>query len=180
MENTPKKKKLIWTLIEIILVLLIVYLGISVYNATQSSNSEEGRIDGKDYFFNSLGDIEGIYIYNEAGEMLFVKNNGKWHYSEDQDVEINQSIIDALARVISKLGYEREVNRVESLNTYGLDPPLYIISFVDKNEYAATLYIGEAIGDYCYMKFNDSETVYAISDNILSYLSYSLEDMIIK
>ena len=65
----------------------------------------------------------------------------------------------------------------EKNSEFPLEHPAYTIRVKDKKGTQTTYYIGSASGDNYYLTLDDKSTVYTVSADLLSGLSYSLNDM---
>ena len=167
-----RQKKTFAILILVFAGLLALYAGVRSYQKQQSAQkSTSDKIIVK-----NLDSITSI-SYNNGQDLSFVKKNGSWFYKKDSEFPLEQSYLIALASQFQKIEAVRKLENGDSLKDYGLDQPAYTIKVKDKKGTATAYYIGNASGDNYYLTLDDKSTVYTVSADLLSGLSYSLNDM---
>ena len=115
--------------------------------------------------------------YNNGQNLSFVKRNGTWFYEKDSEFPVEQSYLTSMASQFQKIEAVRKLKNGDSLKDYGLEQPAYTIRVKDKKGTQTTYYIGNTSGDNYYLTLDDKSTVYTVSADLLSGLSYSLNDM---
>lgn len=172
-EAAMKQRKTLILLILIFTGLLTFYTGIRIYQKHQSAKKDsENTIVVKK--LSSLTSIS----YNNGEDLSFVKENGTWYYTKNKDYPITQSYLKELAAQFQKVEAVRELKDGDSLSDYGLEQPSYTLKVKDKKGIETTYYIGNAAGENYYLTLDNKSKIYTVSSNILSSLSYSLDDMI--
>lgn len=168
-----KQKRTLILLVLVFAGLLALYTGINIYQRhTSSKEDSENTI-----LVKKLSSLTSI-SYNNGEELNFVKENGIWYYAKNKEYPINQSYLKEMASQFQKIVAVRELKNGDSLSDYGLDKPSYTLKVKDKSGVETTYYIGNATGENYYLTFNDKTKIYTVSSDILSNLSYSLDDMI--
>ena len=123
-----------------------------------------------------MSDLTSI-SYNNWQNLSFVKRNGTWFYEKDSEFPVEQSYLTSMASQFQKIEAVRKLKNGDSLKDYGLEQPAYTIRVKDKKGTQTTYYIGNTSGDNYYLTLDDKSTVYTVSADLLSGLSYSLNDM---
>ena len=157
-----RQKKTLIILTLVFAGLLALYAGIRMY---QKKQSEQKRSSDK------------LIIKNMSDLTSFVKRNGTWFYEKDSEFPLEQSYLTSMASQFQKIEAVRKLKNGDSLEDYGLEHPAYTIRVKDKKGTQTTYYIGSASGDNYYLTLDDKSTVYTVSADLLSGLSYSLNDM---
>lgn len=168
-----RQKKTLIILTLVFAGLLALYAGIRMY---QKKQSEQKRSSDK-LIIKNMSDLTSI-SYNNGQNLSFVKRNGTWFYEKDSEFPLEQSYLTSMASQFQKIEAVRKLKNGDSLKDYGLEQPAYTIRVKDKKGTQTTYYIGSASGDNYYLTLDDKSTVYTVSADLLSGLSYSLNDML--
>jgi len=167
-----RQKKTLIILVLVFAGLLALYAGIRMYQKKQSAQK---RSSDK-LIIKNMSDLTSI-SYNNGQDLSFVKRNGTWFYEKDSEFPLEQSYLTSMASQFQKIEAVRKLKNGDSLKDYGLEQPAYTIRVKDKKGTQTTYYIGSASGDNYYLTLDDKSTVYTVSADLLSGLSYSLNDM---
>lgn len=167
-----RQKKTLIILILVFAGLLALYAGLHMYQKKQSAqkNSSDKLI------IKNMSDLTSI-SYNNGQDLSFVKRNGTWFYEKDSEFPVEQNYLTSMASQFQKIEAVRKLKNGDSLKDYGLEQPAYTIRVKDKKGTQTTYYIGNTSGDNYYLTLDDKSTVYTVSADLLSGLSYSLNDM---
>lgn len=168
-----KQKRTLILLILLFAGLLALYTGINIYQKHSSAKTDSDDM----IIVKELSSLTSI-SYNNGEALSFVKQNGTWYYAKNKEYPIDQSYLKDLASQFQKVEAVRELKDGDSLSDYGLDQPSYTLKVKDKAGTETTYYIGNAAGENYYFTLDDKSKIYTVSSNILSSLSYSLDDMI--
>lgn len=168
-----RQKKTLIILTLVFAGLLALYAGIRMY---QKKQSEQKRSSDK-LIIKNMSDLTSI-SYNNGQNLSFVKRNGTWFYEKDSEFPLEQSYLTSMASQFQKIEAVRKLKNGDSLEDYGLEHLAYTIRVKDKKGTQTTYYIGSASGDNYYLTLDDKSTVYTVSADLLSGLSYSLNDML--
>ena len=163
-----RQKKTLIILTLVFAGLLALYAGIRMYQKKHSSDK---------LIIKNMSDLTSI-SYNTGQNLSFVKRNGTWFYEKDSEFPLEQSYLTSMASQFQKIEAVRKLKNGDSLEDYGLEHTAYTIRVKDKKGTQTTYYIGSASGDNYYLTLDDKSTVYTVSADLLSGLSYSLNDML--
>ena len=119
-----KKKKGPLILTGVLVILLILYLGLSSWNKKQDKKEEKETVKVTDLDEST---ITAIKYQVAAGEMSFEKDVDTWYYSEDKDFPLKQSEPEKIAKAAAQITADRKLEDGDSLDAYGLDDPNYYI-----------------------------------------------------
>lgn len=168
-----KQKKSLTILILVFAGLLALYAGITFY---QKKHSASDRSSSK-LIIKNMDSITSI-SYNNGQDLSFVKKNGTWYYGEDSEYPLEQNYLKNIASQFQNIEAVRKLKNGDSLSDYGLKQPAYTIKVKDKKGKETTYYIGNAAGDNYYLTLDDKADIYTVSSDLLTNLSYSLNDML--
>lgn len=167
-----RQKKTLIILILVFAGLLALYAGLRMYQKKQSVQ----KSSADKLIIKNMSDLTSI-SYNNGQNLSFVKRNGTWFYEKDSEFPVEQSYLTSMASQFQKIEAVRKLKNGDSLKDYGLEQPAYTIRVKDKKGTQTTYYIGNTSGDNYYLTLDDKSTVYTVSADLLSGLSYSLNDM---
>lgn len=167
-----RQKKTLIILILVFAGLLALYAGLRMYQKKQSAQ----KSSADKLIIKNMSDLTSI-SYNNGQDLSFVKRNGTWFYEKDSEFPVEQSYLTSMASQFQKIEAVRKLKNGDSLKDYGLEQPAYTIRVKDKKGTQTTYYIGNTSGDNYYLTLDDKATVYTVSADLLSGLSYSLNDM---
>ena len=167
-----RQKKTLIILILVFAGLLALYAGLRMYQKKQSVQ----KSSADKLIIKNMSDLTSI-SYNDGQNLSFVKRNGTWFYEKDSEFPVEQSYLTSMASQFQKIEAVRKLKNGDSLKDYGLEQPAYTIRVKDKKGTQTTYYIGNTSGDNYYLTLDDKSTVYTVSADLLSGLSYSLNDM---
>ena len=167
-----RQKKTLIILILVFAGLLALYAGLRMYQKKQSVQ----KSSADKLIIKNMSDLTSI-SYNNGQNLSFVKRNGTWFYEKDSEFPVEQSYLTSMASQFQKIEAVRKLKNGDSLKDYGLEQPAYTIRVKDKKGTQTPYYIGNTSGDNYYLTLDDKSTVYTVSADLLSGLSYSLNDM---
>ncbi len=182
--NSAKKKKKnkflpMIMLVCVLAVLLIVYAVLSKANR-KAEEEEAARLAEEnqevliaDYDAETMTHLS--YTKSGGDEMSFTYADSEWSWDGDGHFPLDQNTVSTMATAIAKIAVECTVDE-GSDGDYGLDEPAYIIE-VNYGGDSHTYKIGNYNSfNSCYYFSADGE-MYMISSGLLSYFSYTLDDL---
>ena len=111
------------------------------------------------------------------GEMAFSKQDGTWYYTPEEDFPLAQSYPEEMAAALGSITADRELEDGDSLADYGLEEPVYTLSFTDEDGSTTDLYFGNMTGDFYYVTVGDTGSVYTVASTVIDSLNYTLADI---
>lgn len=175
-----KKKKKFLPLISaciVLVVLIAVLIVITTINKEEEENYEEGS-----FVISHMKKEEINHIsYTNADESISMEwdKTGNWIYPEDEDFLVNQTIVNAMANVISELSSTRKIPDATELEAYGLTEPDITVHASDVSGGQLTFYVGgqnTMTGEY-YLKVEGDTSVYMVDATCNSAFHYALYDL---
>ena len=177
-KKKPGKNKGIFILATVLVILLAVYFGLRAWNQNEEKQQEEAEKEAQIHVTDTESrDITAMSFDVGNGELSFSKEGGAWKYTPDEDFPLDQSYPKNMASVLGDITADRELEDGDSLADYGLDEPVYTLSFTDKEENTTDLYFGNMTGDDYYVTVGDTGKVYTVASTVIESLNYTLEDM---
>ena len=168
-----KKKKGPLILTGVLVILLIVYFGLSSWNKKQDKKEEKETVKVTDLDEST---ITAIKYQVAAGEMTFEKEGDTWYYSEDKDFPLKQSEPEAIVKAAAQITADRKLEDGDSLDAYGLDDPNYSIEITEEDGTVTTVSFGDSTGTDYYVTVGDTGTVYTVASSVLDDFKAELSD----
>lgn len=168
-----KKKKGPLILIGVLVLLLILYFALSIWNKKQDSKEEE-TVKVTDL---KTSEITGVKYDLGTGEMNFEKDGDTWYYTADKDFPLRQSYPKTVADAMGRLSADRELEDADALEEYGLDHPTYTVTLTDEDGTVTTIKVGNATGNDYYATVDDTEKVYTIPATSLDDIQTELDQI---
>lgn len=182
-----KKAKTIGLLAGILLILVIAYASLLIYNAQKQkeeeaaaeekengiliSEMEKDKITGFSYQINDADYSADVFTFQKKGD--------NWKYKADEAFPVSHSMVDAKLTILSKVYAKRVLEqKTGDLSKYGLDAPRLTVSATDGNQLVTYL-----IGDYnansqtYYLKIKDRDEIYTVDGTLWLAFSLDLYDM---
>ena len=157
-----KKKKGPLILTGVLVILLIVYFGLSSWNKKQDKKEEKETVKVTDLDEST---ITAIKYQVAAGEMSFEKEGDTWYYSEDKDFPLKQSKPEAIVKAAAQITADRK-----------LDDPNYSIEITEEDGTVTTVSFGDSTGTDYYVTVGDTGTVYTVASSVLDDFKTELSD----
>ncbi|MDD3360344.1 MAG: DUF4340 domain-containing protein [Hespellia sp.] len=172
-----KKKKQLLSLIGIFAVLLICYIGITIY-ADKKEEKESEEAKASTIYMTDISDVEAITYQGGTDTLSFKKNeDGEWYSTDDKEFPLNAETVENIVSVYSKLEAERELKGGDDISAYGLDEPTYYVTMTDSDGGETTVNIGNAAEDDYYAMVAGESTAYTIAADKITDLQTPLTDM---
>ena len=173
-----KKNKGLFILAGILVVLLAVYFGLQAWNKSQAEKEEqEDEAAVIHVTETNAEDIVSMRFDVGNGEMEFEKDDDTWYYTPDRDFPLAQSYPEDMASVLGSITAYRELEDGDDLADYGLEEPVYTLSYSDADGSTTELYFGNMTGDYYYVTVGDTGKVYTVASTVIDSFNYTLDDI---
>lgn len=177
-KSAIKKNKGLAILAVALVILLAVYLGLRAWNQSAEERREEEEKAAEIHVTDTEAErIESMSFDVGNGEMEFARTDGTWYYMPDEDFPLAQSYPEDMAAALGNITADRELEDGDSLADYGLDEPVYTLSFTDTDGNTTELYFGNMTGEDYYVTVGDAGTVYTVASTVIDSLNYTLDDM---
>lgn len=174
-----KQKKQLFSMVVLLIVLVVGYLGLIKYNEW-SEEKEIEQSQSEDIYIVQLEEdsIQKI-VYDYEGESIsLVKEGDIWVYENDTSLPIVQDTVETMAERMSEIQAERIISDVTDKEQYGLGMSARKITFST----ADTTY-HFLIGDYnnassvYYWGSEADDTVYVVGGVNVTCFNYGVEDL---
>ena len=171
-----KKKNSMFLLLIALLILAAAYAALQLWNKSQEKK-QQAKEKAEQVYVTDMDEIINIRYDVGNGPMEFKKEEDTWYVTADPDFPLAQTYPEQMAEEFAHLKADRELKDGDSLEDYGLKDPVYTVVLTDAKGEETTLYYGNSTGDSYYVTAGDTGSVYTVSNNSISDLQYSLEDM---
>lgn len=157
----------------ILLPILILLIGVSLYLSSTSKGKEKDPVMKEEYSFNIKQDeVKKISITNEQGSFSIVKEDGQndWTIQSDDDNKQGDSV--RLFEYVNKLTSihpnEKLDNSDQALETYGVgsDAPIIEIDTINGEKQQYTIGNQLPTGNGFYFYSNNQEEMYIVHDQV--------------
>ena len=170
-----KQKKQVLILAVLLLVLVVAYFAIHIYNGKQEEKESAKEEAEKIYVTNDAVEDITAFSYVLDGETLsFTKSGDEWTYDGDTSCNLDESVIETM------LGKIASITADECLSdSYGLDAPSGQVTLTT-DEQTVTLFIGNrnAITGSYYLKIDGDDKVYLVSSTVATACTKSISDLL--
>ena len=177
-KNKQGKNKGIFILAAVLVILLAVYFGLRAWNQNEEKQQEEAEKEAQIHVTDTESrDITAMSFDVGNGEMAFARTEGIWYYTPDEDFPLAQSYPEDMAAALGDITADRKLEDGDSLADYGLEEPVYTLSFTDADGDTTDLYFGNMTGENYYVTVGDAGTVYTVASTVIDPFNHILSDM---
>ncbi|MGN0411909.1 MAG: DUF4340 domain-containing protein, partial [Lachnospiraceae bacterium] len=164
---SQKKKKNLIKGVVFIIILILLYVGLTIYNKRQEKAQEESSLQQMaSTIVLSIPpeQIAGLSFDGEEGTIYFEQTSGLWNCPEDVDFVMDEARISILTADLAALSVTRTLDTPENLEEYGLDEATrktITITCLDSSE--KILYVGSrnsSTGQTYFQLGDKTDTVY--------------------
>ncbi|SHK73861.1 DUF4340 domain-containing protein [Hespellia stercorisuis] len=171
-----KNTKVMAGLLGALILLVVVYFGITAWNNKQQEK-KDAKAEAEKIYVTDVAEVTEVTYDAGSGALSFAKEDDDWHYADNKDYPLDQSYVKTIADTFGKLEADRELTDGDSLADYGLEQPAYQVQLTGSDGTKSVVYIGNATGDYYYVTVDDTKKVYTVSASVVSDIQHTLEDM---
>ncbi|MBR3772770.1 MAG: DUF4340 domain-containing protein [Clostridium sp.] len=163
-----KKKKQTVTIISMIVVLAVIC--IAYFAVIKRNDKKEAAADTSVNLLQlDSASITGIKVTNENGELNFVRSEGKWSLTSNEEFIVSNEVMGLVLESLSNLNAVRQIaDNNEGLEEFGLDKPAAVVVVTLSDGTTVTLSLGQSIPvagmNAYYGMLEGTEGVYALSD----------------
>lgn len=177
-KSMKKRNRGILILMIALVVLLLAYAGLRIWNSKQDQKEEEEQEASRVYVTDTPAeDIVSLKLDVGNGAPEFEKEDDTWYYTPDRDFPLQQSYPEDMAGAAGSIEADRELEGGDSLADYGLDEPTYTIEYTDVEGGTVQIKFGDMAGDDYYVTVGDTGTVYTVPGTVIESFNYALEDL---
>jgi len=177
MKKKKKKKGLVIGCL-LLLLLVALYALILIINREKPESITDSKVN---LLSMNRDEIVKISYTKEEKTYTFDYIENYWVSEEKPEETLSQSYLINIRNLFTGTDAEGVVDtKTQNLENYGLDKPSYILTAVTAAGEEQTLCIGNfnSSVDQYYAYTNTVEGVYLVSKRVVTYLDYSLDDMI--
>lgn len=170
-----QKKQLI-TMFVALLVLVVLYFGVEIYN-----NQQEEEVEASKTYITSFSsqDIVAFSYDLNSTQHSYSRTDEVWSYDGDTSVDLDETEVDTLLLGVGALAAEETITEYDTLETYGLDTPSQTISFTMSDETTLTLKVGDynsMVGMY-YLMVEGKDTLYMVDSTLVDTFDITYTDL---
>jgi hypothetical protein len=124
--------------------------------------------------------VSGLEIKRGETTISIVKEENNWILKDDKDTKINELKVQEILGRINELEVQKSLDdNPTDLAPYGLDRPETELT-ISESDKKTTLLFGKDENEKVYSKLADGKSVYVLTDEILSYIPSSEDEMVVK
>jgi hypothetical protein len=124
--------------------------------------------------------VSGLEIKRGETTISIVKEENNWILKDDKDTKINELKVQEILGRINELEVRKSLHdNPTDLAPYGLDRPETELT-ISESDKKTTLLFGKDENEKVYGKLADGKSVYVLTDEILSYIPSSEDEMVVK
>ncbi len=170
-----KKKKI--QLVILCGLFLAAVAAFAALKISQENVSEEEEAETWQVVSAEVSEVKEISIISPEGNLDLSRESGEWRCLEEEDAQIDGSLVDVFLEDVGAITSETKIENVEDFSQYGFDAPQITVTLQwDDNMYVLKL------GDYnsmitgYYINVNDEPVVYVVDSSVYYTLNKSLEN----
>lgn len=173
-----QQKKQLLILIGVLIAVLAVYL------LLRSHNGAGGEVNDGEFESTALVNMDGLTglsYTDENGQVLeFHKREGTWFHSDWPELILDQEQFSAIEKTLSNLHYQRRLTEYDTLDGYGLEPAVRVVTGTSDQGDVCTIRLGNEINyeSIYYAMVDDRDGVYVISGDLFAATDYGLMDLV--
>jgi hypothetical protein len=172
------KKNKLFMLLGILVLLIAVYAGLSIYNK-KTAEREAAEAEAEQISLVEADELTALAYSDGTSEMDLRCEDGTWSYGEDDEIPLDQDLVETIVSAVLDLTAVREIEEPDALADYGLEEPSYTITYTSEGEEdEVTLLVGNATGEDYYMMIQDADSVYTIDSTLVYSLTWDLADLV--
>lgn len=171
-----KKKKQLLILLIALGVVVLLLIGLAVWNrhsAKQTAAAETAAT----IHVTTVTDPVQIRFRSGENTLSFTKQDNRWTVDGNKKFPLDSTYLEKIVTTLSGLTADRKLKIADKLSAYGLKNPREWVTVTDKKGTAATLYLGNAIGEDYYAMLKDGKTIYTIPNELATDIGYDLYGM---
>lgn len=118
--------------------------------------------------YEEMGEITSITYTDGKEEVTVLKKKGKWIWKHDSKLPLDQDVINFEVERVSEFVTIDMIDEPGSMKEYGLDKPIYSITFKAANGKSRTIHVGNTYGEEMYyVTTGAKKDVYIVPSDIL-------------
>lgn len=176
-----KKKSIVVPLgVGIVIFLALVALGAWFYLQWQQQD-EEPETQSLTVIQLNTEDIRRITYTDFQSTVTLRKKKEKWYRAKNLDFPLDQFQTENMVKAFAQITATNMIADPDSLPSYGLMNPMYMITLRDKHKNDTVIKIGNmaSVSDY-YLTADEGKTIYTVSSHLLGFLVFNEKDLLQK
>ncbi len=178
--GTMKKKK---SIVVPLGVGIVVFLALAVVGAwfylQWQQGDEETETQSLTVIQLNTEEIRKVTYTDFQSTVTLRKKKGKWYRAKNLDFPLDQFQTENMVKAFSQITATSMIADPDSLPSYGLMNPMYMITLRDKHKNDTVVKIGNMAGasDY-YLTADEGKTIYTVSSHLLGFLVFNEKDLL--
>lgn len=176
-----KKKSIVVPLgVGIVILLALAAAGAWFYSQWQQKD-EEPETQSLTVIQLNTEEIRKITYTDFQSTVTLKKKKGKWYRAKNPDFPLDQFQAENMVKAFAQITATSMIADPDSLPSYGLMNPMYMITLRDKHKNDTVVKIGNMAGasDY-YLTADEGKTIYTVSGHLLGFLVFNEKDLLQK
>ena len=176
-----KKRSIVVPLgVGIVVLLALVALGAWFYLQWQQKG-EEPKTQSLTVIQLNTEELRKITYTDFQSTVTLRKKKGKWYRAKNPDFPLDQFQTENMVKAFSQITATSMIADPDSLPSYGLMNPMYMITLTDKRKNDTVVKIGNMAGasDY-YLTVDEGKTIYTVGSHLLGFLVFNEKDLLQK
>lgn len=163
-----RKKKQTVTIIALVAVLAVICIAYFVVVKQNDKKDAEADTSVSVLQLDS-SKVTGIKVTNENGELNFVKSEGSWSLTSDEEFIVSEDVMGLILESLADLKAPKQVSESnDDLEEFGLDNPAAVVVVTMDDGSTTTIKLGESIPvaslNAYYGIVEGKDGIYALSD----------------
>lgn len=177
-----KQQRILLVLLLVLVALGSVYFAVIKYNENKElSQLEEDAQLAEESIISVAGLVESEVVsisWNFLEEYTFTLEGEDWIYTEDASLPIDGAVVEDAISIFCNLTATRNLEGGDTLDSYGLEEPLYTIILTDSSGQVMEYFVGNSTESDFYFTLGDKSQIYTVSSTYIGSLTYDLESTI--
>lgn len=172
-----KKTRTMGTLLGILVVLLVIFLGLKQWNASEAEKEKKEKNEKIIHIFETDSLKKMAYEDSTGQSMAFEKEDDVWKYSQDTTIALAESTMSSMEAAFSDIQAVKEITKPDEFSDYGFDEPQYKLTLTGEDGTEHLFLIGSTAGENYYFMEDGQQKVYTVSSDLTSQLVWGLANV---
>lgn len=177
-----KQKKQFLIFVIVLLVAVLTYIGLTVYNKKSEEKKAQEEADATIYLTDGITSEDVVsFSYDYDGTQLeFEYEDGVWYYAADHSINIDQDAVLNMLNTLTGSTADLVTESADDLSEFGLDQPVKTVT-LHTAEQTVTVLGGdhnEVMGQYYAMR-EGTDAVYLVTVSVETTFDLGLDGLIV-
>lgn len=169
--------------IQMLILCLLLFVLVGVFFVLRNYNNRQSESDTEEVTYTVLtleeADVKAFSFSGGSETVSLEKQEDEWIATEEPDMVLEQDSVTSLLNYVLDIQAQMQIEAVTDFAQYGFDDPLATVTLTLQDGTVYEIVFGhynEITAQY-YMKLENSDAVYILSDNLGYHFQISLEDL---